>query len=79
MAVPSGGTPSWTLSVAPVGPVGTLLQRLLRQAAGASVAFGVDFPVGLPRRYAELHAGPARDFPEFLRALGRTAGLPRGR
>ncbi len=73
MAVASGGPPSWTVSVAPVGPVGTLLQRLLRQAAGAPVAFGVDFPLGLPRRYAELHAGPARDFPEFLRGL---AGWP---
>ena len=59
----------WRLSVHPVGPVGTLLARLLHEAGGGPVALGVDFPIGLPRAYAALHAGAAPDFPAFLRHL----------
>ncbi len=59
----------WSLSVHPVGPVDTLLARLLHEAEGGPVALGVDFPIGLPRAYAALHAGTAPDFPAFLRTL----------
>ncbi len=52
----------------PVGPVATLLARLLAAAAGGAVALGVDLPLGLPRAYARIHAG-AGDFPGFLRGL----------
>lgn len=57
------------MSVQPVGDVATLLARLQTLAAGAPVALGVDFPLGLPRAYAALHAGDAQDFPAFLRTL----------
>ena len=62
-------TGGWVLSVAPVGEVGTLFARLLDAAGGGPVALGVDFPIGLPRAYAALHAGGATDFPAFLRSL----------
>jgi hypothetical protein len=52
----------------PVGEVGTLLARLAALADGGAVAFGVDFPLGLPRAYAARHAREA-DFPAFLRGL----------
>ncbi len=55
------------LSIEPVGPLGTLLQRLAAAAHGAPVALGVDFPIGLPRHYAARHAEGAPDFPTFLR------------
>ncbi len=58
---------------APVGPPGDLLARLLRRAAGAPVAFGVDFPLGLPRAYA-ARAG-ITDFPTWLRGLHPDAPL----
>ncbi|WP_460253379.1 hypothetical protein [Acidiphilium sp. MT5] len=57
----------------PVGPPGDLLARLLRRAAGAPVAFGVDFPLGLPRAYA-ARAG-ITDFPTWLRGLPPDAPL----
>ncbi len=61
----------WTIDAPePVGDVGTLLARLRRDAGGAPVALGVDAPIGLPRAYAERHAGACHDFPAFLRALG---------
>lgn len=46
---------TWRIS-APVrvGPTATLITRLLTEAAGAPVALGVDFPLGLPRAYAAL-------------------------
>ena len=55
------------LRVEPVGEVGTLLARLRAEAAGGAVALGVDFPIGVPRGYAALHA--AGDFPAFLRGI----------
>ena len=55
----------------PVGDVATLLPRL--RGAGAPVALGVDFPLGLPRAYA---AGRAEaDFPAFLAALAARPGF----
>lgn len=63
----------WRMTVTPVGVVATLLGRLLDQAAGGSVAFGVDFPIGLPRGYVVRHATAYPDFPAFLRSL---AGKP---
>ena len=53
----------------PVGPLTTLLRRLLDHAAGEPVAFGVDFPIGLPRGYVGRHATGHPDFPTFLRSL----------
>ncbi|MHB1303756.1 MAG: hypothetical protein ACYCZB_09810 [Acidiphilium sp.] len=52
---------------APVEDAATLLARLRAEAAGAAVAFGGDFPLGLPRAYAAL-AGIA-DFAGWLRGL----------
>ncbi|MBV8402170.1 MAG: DUF429 domain-containing protein [Acetobacteraceae bacterium] len=51
----------------PVGDVAGLLSRLRAQAAGAPVAVGVDFPIGLPRGFAKgrREAG----FMPFLRGL----------
>jgi len=49
--------------------VETLLGRLRSLAAGAAVALGVDFPIGLPRDYVQAHASRALDFPEFLKDL----------
>ena len=40
----------------PVGPTDTLCLRLLRTAGVGHALLGVDFPIGLPRAYAE-HAG----------------------
>jgi hypothetical protein len=57
-------------AAAPVGDVTTLLARLRAEAGGAAVAFGADFPLGLPRAYAAAHAREA-DFPAFLRGLAR--------
>lgn len=48
----------------PVGEAGTLLARLCATAAGAPVAFGGDFPLGLPRAYA-ARAG-IRNFAHWL-------------
>lgn len=64
----------WRLAApAPVGEVGTLLARLRATAAGAAVALGVDFPLGLPRAYA---AGRAEeDFPGFLAGLAARPGF----
>ncbi len=58
----------WSIEISPVGAVETLLARLTREAAGAPVAFGVDFPLGLPRGYAALQTTGVADFPAFLRA-----------
>ena len=57
------------MSVGLVGEVATLLDRLCRAARGGPVALGVDFPIGLPRAYAALHARGAVDFPGFLLSL----------
>lgn len=61
LAVPTGQ--GSMLHVEPVGDLVTLLPRLL--AWGLPVALGVDFPIGLPRAYADCLPG---DFPAFLRS-----------
>ena len=69
MTVATGAPGGWQVAApCPVGAVGTLLARL--SAAGEPVALGVDFPLGLPRAYARLHASEP-DFPAFLRGLAR--------
>jgi hypothetical protein len=64
----------WRLAApVPVGDVGTLFARLCAVAAGAPVALGVDFPLGLPRAYA---AGRAEaDFQAFLAGLADRPGF----
>jgi hypothetical protein len=62
-----------------VGEVGTLIARLEAEGARASppydaVALGVDFPIGVPRAFAALHAAEA-DFPAFLRGLAARPGF----
>jgi hypothetical protein len=59
----------------PVGPVASLLPRLLSAAGGGAVALGVDLPLGLPRAFAARHAASAGDFPAFLRALADAPGF----
>jgi hypothetical protein len=55
MTVASGAPGRWHVDApCPVGDVGTLLARL--QARGDPIVLGVDFPLGLPRAYAALHA-----------------------
>ena len=67
MTVAHGAPGGWRVAApCPVGTVGTLLDRL--SAKGDAVALGVDFPLGLPRAYAALHAQEG-DFPTFLRGL----------
>ncbi len=67
MSVAKGSPGAWSVEApCPVGDLATLLPRL--SASGEAVAFGVDFPLGLPRRYAARHATTA-DFPAFLRSL----------
>ena len=62
------GTRGWMLAApVPVGPVDNFLDRLRLAAAGAPVALGVDFPLGLPRAYVARHA--EGDFRGFLRGL----------
>jgi hypothetical protein len=68
VSVARRGTRGWTVAApVPVGEVGDFLVRLHIAAAGAPVALGVDFPVGLPRAYAARHGDG--DFPAFLRGL----------
>lgn len=64
----------WRLAVPePVGVAPTLIARLADEAAGAPVAFGADFPLGLPRAYA-ARAGIG-DFSCWLRGLAPNAAL----
>jgi hypothetical protein len=49
------------------GPEGDLLQRLAAAAAPGQAVAGFDFPIGLPRAYAE--AAGILSFPEFLDLL----------
>ena len=72
VAVPAGRV--WRLRIEPVGEVGTLFARLRMEADGAPVALGVDFPLGLPRRYAERHLAGVPDFPAFLDKLAAGPG-----
>ncbi len=65
----------WNLSIQPVGDVSTLLDRLVVAADGGAVALGVDFPIGLPREYAALHAGDTPGFPAFLHGLATRPGF----
>ena len=37
----------------PVGPLGSLWARLGQEAGGGQALLGVDFPIGLPRAYAQ--------------------------
>ena len=61
----------WTVSAAQaVGDLAGLTNRLRADIGGAAMAVGVDFPLGLPRRYAERHADAA-NFPAFLRGLAQ--------
>ncbi|CAG4912301.1 unnamed protein product [Acidocella sp. C78] len=57
----------------PVGEAATLAARLLERAAGAAVALGVDFPLGLPRAYAR--AAGIDDFAAWLARLDPAAPL----
>jgi hypothetical protein len=67
MTVATGQPGGWEVSApTPVGPLDTIFARLTQ--GGAAVALGVDFPLGLPRRYAALYAGDT-GFPGFLRGL----------
>ena len=75
MAVARRDGHGWRLRVAPVGDVATLLARLHDEAAGASVALGLDVPLGLPRAFAARHVGIAPDFPAFLRGLAARPGF----
>lgn len=62
------GARGWVVAApVPVGVVGSFLERLRIAAAGAPVALGVDFPIGLPRDFAARHV--AGDFRSFLRGL----------
>ncbi len=66
------GSKGWTVAApVPVGAVENFLARLRLAAAGAPVALGVDFPIGLPRAYASHYADG--DFPRFLRGLTQQA------
>ncbi len=59
---------TWHISAPqPVGAPRDLLARLHHAASGAPLAFGVDFPLGLPRAYAK--AAAIADFPTWLRGL----------
>jgi hypothetical protein len=59
----------WTVAAPePVGDVATLFPRLREAAAGGTVVFGADLPLGLPRAYADRYARES-DFPSFLRGL----------
>ena len=75
MAIARPHEDGWTIEVSPVGAVNTLLARLAVEAAGAPVALGVDFPLGLPRAYAALQTTGASDFPGFVRALSPCRGF----
>lgn len=52
-----------------VGGTEDLIRRLVARAQGDRVLVGFDFPIGIPRAYAEL-AG-VDSFPDFLTNLGR--------
>lgn len=51
----------------PIGNAATLCDRLLARADGAAVALGVDFPLGLPRAYADMLG--IDSFAAWLRSL----------
>lgn len=54
-----------------VGDARTLIDRLRQRADGSGVLAGFDFPIGVPKAYADL-AGAA-DFPEFVHSLAAGA------
>lgn len=70
-----------------VGDLGTLLPRLIAKADGGAVAFGADFPIGLPRAYAAarledgfrafLHNVTA--MPDFFTVCATLSQIHRGR
>lgn len=53
----------------PVGDLTTFIKRLKDQAEGGQIVVGFDFPIGIPRAYAD-RAG-VENFLDFLRGLGR--------
>lgn len=57
------------LAPEPVGDLQRFWPRLLKRAAGRATLIGFDFPIGLPRTYAEK-AGVAH-FPRLLAQLGQ--------
>jgi hypothetical protein len=68
VAVARRGAEGWKLAApAPVGDVGTFLERLGQMANGGAVALGVDLPLGLPRAYAARL--PEQDFLHFLATM----------
>jgi len=72
ITIAHAATTGWTLTAPrPVGEVSTLLARLIAEARGGAVAFGADFPIGLPRAYAAT-----RPEPDFLGFLHNVARLP---
>lgn len=73
MAVARRDGAGWRLAApVPVGDPATLLGRL--RDPGGAVLLGVDFPIGLPRAYAEAH-GIDPLFPAFLRGLAARPGF----
>lgn len=63
----------WRLDApVPVGPLETLADRLLADAAGDAVVLGCDFPIGLPRAYAAQYGGN-ENFLGFLKQLRNTS------
>ena len=74
MTVAARAGSAWRMTAPePVGEPASLFARLLDRAGGAPVAFGGDFPLGLPRAYAD-RAGIAR-FPDWLGCLDPEAPL----
>lgn len=69
LCVASRAGDRWSVRCEAAGPVGTLLDRLVREAAGGAALLGVDAAIGLPRAYAARHAAGAADFPDFLARL----------
>ena len=53
-----------------MGDVPTFIKRLKDRAEGGQIVVGFDFPIGIPRAYAEK-AG-VKNFLDFLKGLGRT-------
>lgn len=58
-----------------MGDAETLPARLLAEAGGSAAVLGVDFPLGVPRAYAERYLAGTANFPAFLRGLLHRPGL----
>jgi hypothetical protein len=69
MTIATPGGAGWRIGAPePVGPPETLFVRLRQCAGAASIAFGIDCPLGVPRAYA-AQLMDVQDFPGFLRSL----------